>query len=82
VACRILADDREVYNNANLRQDGNPVPLKVEVAGAKQLVLEIDFGESQDIGDRVVWAGARVFRTSESKQVATSESRGPEQKSN
>ena len=62
VACRVLADDRELYFNPKLRQSGAAVPLNFSVEGAKQLVLEIDFGEGEDIGDRVIWAGARLLR--------------------
>jgi hypothetical protein len=63
VACRVLADDREVYANPDLRQDTEPVSLKLDVAGAKQLVLEVDFGQFEDVGDRILWGGARVFRS-------------------
>lgn len=62
IACRVLADDREVYANPAFRLDAQPVSLKLELAGAKQLVLEVDFGETEDVGDRIVWAAARVVR--------------------
>jgi hypothetical protein len=62
VACRVLADDRELFAIADLRPDADSIALKLDVAGAKQLVLEVDFGQGQDVGDRVTWAGARVFR--------------------
>ena len=62
IACRVLADDRELYTNPTLRLAAEPVSLKLELAGAKQLVLEVDFGEGQDIGDRIVWGAARVVR--------------------
>ncbi len=62
MACRVLVDDRELLANPDLRSDAEPVTLKLDVSGAKQLTLEIDFGQGQDVGDRVLWAGARVFR--------------------
>ena len=62
IACRVLADDRELFNNASFRADAEPVSLKLDLAGAKQLVLEVDFGEMQNVGDRIVWGAARVVR--------------------
>jgi hypothetical protein len=62
IACRVLADDRELYAKGALRPGAQPVSLKLELQGAKQLVLEVDFGEIQDVGDRIVWAAARVVR--------------------
>jgi hypothetical protein len=62
IACRVLADDRELFANPDLRPDADPVSLSLDVTEAKQLVLEIDFGPGQDVGDRLTWAGARVFR--------------------
>jgi len=62
VSCRVLADGRELYANPTLRQTADPVELKLAVDGAKQLVLVIDFGEAEDVGDRLIWAGARLFR--------------------
>ncbi len=62
VVCRVLADDQELFANADLRPETEPLSLKLNVTGVKQLLLEIDFGQGQDVGDRVTWAGARVFR--------------------
>jgi hypothetical protein len=63
VACRVFADGKEIYANPDLRADAPPVPLKLSVASAQQLRLEIDFGREQDAGDRVIWADARLFRS-------------------
>ena len=62
VACRVTADGRELFAQNDLRAEGDPVPVEVKVDGAKQLTLEVDFGEHEDIGDRVLWAEPRLFR--------------------
>ena len=56
VACRVLADDRELLARPDLRPEAEPLAVNLDVRGAKQLVLEVDFGAGQDVGDRVVWA--------------------------
>ena len=73
IACRVLADDRELFNNSTFRADAEPVSLKLDLTGAKQLVLEVDFGEMQNVGDRIVWGAARVVRPAEggAKPAAT-----------
>ncbi len=62
VACRVLADGKEIYSNPDLRADAPPVPLNLPVNGAERLSLIVDYGPDQDTGDRVIWAGARLDR--------------------
>ncbi|HEX5444959.1 MAG TPA: NPCBM/NEW2 domain-containing protein, partial [Pirellulales bacterium] len=62
VICRVLGDGRELFIQPDLRANGEPVEIDVPLAGVKQLALEIDFGEAEDTGDRVLWADARIFR--------------------
>jgi hypothetical protein len=62
VACRVLADGKELWANSNFRADGAPQELDLPVTDAKQLTLEVGFGENEDVGDRIIWADARLFR--------------------
>lgn len=62
VVCRVLADDKELFAKPDFRSIDKPVVVQVSVKGMKQLRLEVDFGEDEDIGDRVIWANARLFR--------------------
>ena len=60
--CRILIDEQELFSKVNLRGGEKPVPIEIAVKGARQMKLEVDFGEEQDVGDRVIWANARLYR--------------------
>lgn len=62
VDCRVLADDKEIYANPDLRATDPPARLTLPVSGARQLRLVVDFGRDQDTGDRVIWADARLYR--------------------
>ncbi len=62
VACRVLSDGKELFAKPNLRSDQDPQPLDLSVAGAKLLTLEVDFGENEDVQDRVIWAEPRLYR--------------------
>ncbi len=62
VVCRVLGDGKELFLDKDLRADAKPRPLELDVKGVKQLTLEIDFGEDENICDRVIWADARLFR--------------------
>jgi hypothetical protein len=62
VICRVLGDGRELFAEPDLTAKGEPVSIDVSLTGVKQLALEVDYGEAEDTGDRVVWADARLFR--------------------
>jgi hypothetical protein len=62
VVCRVLVDGRAAFAEKDLRGDQDPRDVEVSVQGAKQLALEVDFGEGEDVGDRVIWAEPRLFR--------------------
>jgi hypothetical protein len=63
VSCRVSVDGRELFVEDDLRADRDPMPVEVAVAGGKQLTLEVDFGKDDDVGDRVLWAEPRLFRS-------------------
>lgn len=65
VDCRVLVDGREVFAREGFRTDHDPVAVDVELAGAQQLSLEVDFGAGEDVGDRILWAEPRLFRAEE-----------------
>ncbi|HWB09295.1 MAG TPA: NPCBM/NEW2 domain-containing protein [Pirellulales bacterium] len=62
VVCRVLGDEKELFVNPDLAATADPVAVEVALSGVKQLSLEVDFGEAEDTGDRVIWADARLFR--------------------
>src|SRR5262249_43410308 len=62
VVCRVSADGRELFVKPDFRSTEKPVPIDVALKGAKQLRLEVDFGDDEDVGARVIWANARLYR--------------------
>lgn len=62
VACRVLVDGREVYARPDFRSSEDAQVIDVPLAGAKQLALEVDFGQDEDTGDRILWVEPRLFR--------------------
>ena len=63
VVCRVLADGKELFLQNDLRSNQEPVEVDVPIHKARQLTLEVDFGEEEDVGDRVIWAMPRLYRT-------------------
>ena len=61
--CRVLVDGRELFGDKDFRSTQDPIEVEVPLAGAKQLSLEVDFGEGEDVGDRIIWAEPRLFRS-------------------
>jgi NPCBM/NEW2 domain len=62
VDIRVLVDGREEFSQKDFRANQDPLTVEVSTAGAKQMSLEVDFGEEQDVGDRILWAEPRLFR--------------------
>jgi hypothetical protein len=59
---RVLGDGKVLFEQPDARGDQPPFEVKVKLAGVQRLALEVDFGKGQDVGDRVVWANARLLR--------------------
>jgi hypothetical protein len=62
VAARVRGTEKVLYENLDARGDQPPAELDLDLAGQQTLTLEVDFGKDQDVGDRVVWANARLLR--------------------
>lgn len=57
----LLADGRELWR-VRVRGGEAPHPIDLDITGVKQLVLKVELGERQDIGDHLVLADAQLIR--------------------
>lgn len=62
VRLRVLVDGREKYASPMIRGGTPPVPVSVDMAGAKRLELVVEYGERADQMDHVDWINARLIR--------------------
>ena len=53
---------QEVYNSPVIRSDAKPVPMSVDLAGARAIALVVDFSERGDQQDHADWLDARLIR--------------------
>jgi hypothetical protein len=58
---RVFGDGRTLFESP-VRADDSPREILVTIDDVQRLVLEVDFGEGLDLGDRAVWANARLIR--------------------
>ncbi len=63
VVARATGDGKTLYENLDARGDQKPVDIDLDMTHVRTLTLEIDFGNDQDVGDRVVWAMPRLLRS-------------------
>lgn len=61
---RVHVDGKVAFEATFAGASAVPQKVSLEIAGAKELVLEADFGEHFDLGDLCAFADARVLRTS------------------
>lgn len=62
VDCQVLVDGRQQFDQRGFRAADEPVSVEVDLTGARQMALLVDFGGGQDVGDRILWAEPRLFR--------------------
>jgi hypothetical protein len=60
---RVTGNGKTLFENLNAKGDDKVFEIKVPLTGIQKLTLEVDYGKNQDVGDRVVWANARVLRS-------------------
>ena len=60
VRFRVFVDGRQQYTSPTVRGGTAPVPISVDLAGAKRLDLVVDFAERADELDHANWLGARL----------------------
>lgn len=66
-AVRVAGDGKELFADGDFRAEAAPQPVRVSVTNVNELTLEVDFGENDDVGDRVLWADARLVRPGDSE---------------
>lgn len=64
VTCRVVGDGRDLFVVEDFTANDPPQALELPIDGVRRLSLEVDFGADEDIGDRIIWARARVMRAS------------------
>ena len=64
VRIKVLVDGKpqELGWDKELTSRDQPLPIRVGVAGAKELTLVVEFGERGSVNDHVNWADARLVK--------------------
>jgi hypothetical protein len=60
VVFRVLVDGHERFASPILRGGDAPVPVSVDVRGAKKLELMVDYADRGDVLDHADWLDARL----------------------
>lgn len=62
VRFRVFVDGRQEYASGPVRGGAPPVPVSIELTGAKRLDLIVDFAERADVLDHADWLSARLVQ--------------------
>jgi len=71
----VRADGKQLFASGPVTGQEAPRPVDLDVRGAKELVLLVDFGEGGDVGDRADWADAYLV-TAEALTGTQSQGKG------
>lgn len=62
VRFRIFVDGREKFLSDTIRGGMKPIPINVDLTGAKQLDLVVDYADRADVLDHADWLNARLIK--------------------
>lgn len=67
VQARVLGDNQVLWQQDNITQATDPINIDVPLKGVQRLILEVDFGKGQGVGDRAAWTNPRLIYASSEK---------------
>jgi hypothetical protein len=62
VRFRVFVDGQEKFTGETIRAGMKPVPISVDLTGAKQLDLVVDYADRADVLDHADWLNARLIK--------------------
>ncbi|MEO0476255.1 MAG: NPCBM/NEW2 domain-containing protein [Planctomycetota bacterium] len=65
VTARVLGDGKVLWEQANITAESRMIQVDVPLKGVERLVLEVDFGGGQNVGDRAAWVEPRLIYSAE-----------------
>jgi hypothetical protein len=72
VTIRIKLDDKLAHEQKDVTANTPLKPVVLDVTGAKQLTLEVDYGRTYDVQDRVNWIEPALLKSATSLGSTTS----------
>lgn len=67
VTARVLGDGKVLWEQNNITAASGVVEIDVPLKGVERLILEVDFGQGQNVGDRAAWVEPRLIYNREAK---------------
>ncbi len=64
VTARVLGDGKVLWEQANITASTPVIDVDVALKGVERIILEVDFGEGQNVGDRAAWCDPRLIYAS------------------
>ncbi len=61
VTARVIGDDKILWEQKNITAQSGAVNINVDLKDVKRLILEVDFGDGQNVGDRAAWCNPQII---------------------
>jgi len=62
VCARVLGDGQVLWEQTDITQVSGVIEVDVDIAGVERMIIEIDFGQGQNVGDRAAWVDPQLIR--------------------
>jgi len=64
VTARVLGDGEVLFEQENITPATGTIDIDIDIQGVDRIVLEVDFGQGQNVGDRAAWTNPLLIRDS------------------
>jgi len=61
VTARVIGDGQVLWEQENITAQTGVIQVDVPLAGVERIILEVDFGQGQDVGDRAAWCNPQLI---------------------
>lgn len=64
VTVRVLGDGKVLWEREDVTPADGRVAVEADLTGVDRMILEVDFGQGQNVGDRAAWVDPQLIRDS------------------
>lgn len=61
VTARVIGDGKVLWEKPGIDAQALVIPVEIDLKGVERLILEVDFGEGQNVGDRAAWCDPQLI---------------------
>lgn len=61
ITARVIGDGAVLWEQDDITAESQALDINVPITGVKRLILEVDYGQGQHVGDRAAWCNPKII---------------------